>query len=233
MNHVRHGVNAFRVGDVELLLTVISGGEAVHLARVADPQGTGRSAVHKFSFDPSNRHSAVLERSYDRAALLASRWAPMTLCGREWSSMIPGEGGPWNESSERVAFAPNCRRCLATMDKLFPAPLPDQRLPLVAQLVTDAVLEHGRAEVRGVPGDQQQSVRSAVRMLVRQRAGRSCRSYVHESRIFFVSEAIHAEHAEENMRAANEAIDLALSGGDLTPISEPAWCLSWDTWNVG
>lgn len=233
MNHVRHGVNAFRVGDVELLLTVTSGGEAVHLARVADPQGTGRSAVHEFYFDPSKPHSAALERSYDRAALLAPRWEPVTLCGREWAVMISGEGGPWNELSERVAFAPNCRCCLVVMDKFFSAPLPDKRLPLVAQLVADAVLEHGQAEVRRVPGDQQQSVRTAVRTLVRQRAGQSCRSYVHESMIFFVSEAIYAEHAEENMRAANEAIGLALSGGDLTPVSEPAWRLSWDTWNVG
>lgn len=50
--------------------------------------------------------------------------------------------------------------------------------------------------------------------------------------IFFVSEAIYAEHAEENMRAAAEAIDRALSGGDLTPAREPEWRLSWDTWEI-
>lgn len=233
MNHVRHGVNAFRVGDVELLLTVIRGGEAVHLARVADPQDAGRSAVHESYFDPSNPRSAAVERSYDRAALLAPQWEPVTLCGREWAVMVPGEGGPWNELGERVAFAPNCRCCLAVMDKLFPTPSPDERLPLVAQLVAEAILEHGHAEVRGVPGDQQHSVRTAVRTLVCRRAGQSCRSYVHESMIFFVSEAIYAEHAEENNRAANEVIDLALSSGDLTPVSEPAWRLSWDTWKVG
>jgi len=207
MNQVRHGVNAFRVGEVELLLTVTSGGEAVHLARVADPQGTGRSAVHDFYFEPSNRRSTVLERGYDRAALLAPRWAPETLCGRVWAVMIPGEGGPWNELSDEVAFSPTCKRCLAVMDKLFPAPLPDERLPLVAQLVADSILDHGHAEVRDVPGDQQQPLRTAVRTLVRQRAGQNCRSYVHESMIFFVSEAIYAEHAEENQRAAAEAID--------------------------
>jgi hypothetical protein len=232
MNHVSHGVNAFRVGEVELLLTVISSGEAVHLARVADPQDTGRGAVHDFYFDPSNRRSAVLERNYDQAALLEPRWALETLCGRVWAVMIPGESGPWNELSDEVAFSPTCKRCLAVMDKLFPAPLPDERLPLVAQLVAESILDHGHAEVRDVPGDQQQPLRTAVRTLVRQRAGQNCRSYVHESMIFFVSEAIYAEHAEENQRAAAEAIDRALSGKDTTPVREPAWRLSWDTWNI-
>ena len=51
--------------------------------------------------------------------------------------------------------------------------------------------------------------------------------------IFFVSEAIYAGHAEENTHVANELIDLALSGGDVTPISEPVWRLLWDTWTVG
>jgi hypothetical protein len=146
--------------------------------------------------------------------------------------MIPGEGGPWNELSDEAAFSPSCKRCLAVMDKLFPAPLPDKRLPLVAQLVAESILDHEHAEVRDVPGDQQQPLRTAVRTLVCQRAGQNCRSYVHESMIFFVSEAIYAEYAEENQRAAAEAIDRALSGKDTTPVREPAWRLSWDTWDI-
>jgi hypothetical protein len=34
------------------------------------------------------------------------------------------------------------------------------------------------------------------------------------------------------MRAAAEAIDRALTGRDTTPIHEPAWRLSWDTWDI-
>jgi hypothetical protein len=48
-------------------------------------------------------------------------------------------------------------------------------------------------------------------------------SYVHESVVFFVGEAIYA---------AAEAIDPALSGGDLSPVREPTWRLSWDTWSI-
>ena len=231
MDQLRHGVNSLRVGDVELLLTVTGGGTAVHLAHVANPEHAGRAAVHDYYFDAS-RHGEPLERRYDRTVLLQARWVPMTLCGREWAVMIGGEGGPLSELNDEVAFAPTCGRCLAIMDQLFPAPIPDQRLPLLAKLTVDAILEHGHAEIRDVPGDQQQALRTAVRTLVRQRAGEGCRSYVHESVIFFVSEAIYAEHAEEDMRAAAEAIDHALSGGDLTPAREPGWRLYWDTWRV-
>jgi hypothetical protein len=103
---------------------------------------------------------------------------------------------------------------------------------LVAHLVAESILEHGHAEIREVPGDQQQPLRTAVRAQVRQRAAQNCRSYVHENTIFFVSEAIYAEHAEENMRAAEEAVDKALAGRDATSVHEPAWRLSWDTWDI-
>jgi hypothetical protein len=112
MNQLRHGVNALQVGEVELLLTVTSGGTAVHLAHVANPEHAGRAAVHEYYFD-ANRRSAPLELSYDRAALLAARWALLTLCGREWAVMIAGEGGPLSELNDEVAFAPTCGRCLA------------------------------------------------------------------------------------------------------------------------
>ena len=146
--------------------------------------------------------------------------------------MIAGEGGPFDDINDEVAFSPSCRRCLAAMDKLFPAPQPDARVTLVAQLAADSVGEHGHAEIRGVPGDQQDAVRKAVRTRVRARTGQNCRSHVHETTVLFVSEAIYAEHAEENMRAAAEAIDRALAGDDPTPVHEPEWRVFWDTWNV-
>lgn len=232
MNQPLYGVNAFTVRDVELLLTVTSGGSAVHLARVTDPDSPGRAAVPGFYFDASNRRSAPLKAIYDQGALTEPRWSPMTLCGREWAVMAVGEGGVWDDYDDQVALSPTCRRCLSVMDKLFPAPRPDERLALVAQLVADAVGEHGHAELRGVPGDQQDAVRTAVRTLVRQRTSQSCRSYVHESMVLFVAESIYAEHAEDNMRDAAEAIEQAMSGGDPTPVREPEWRVFWDSWAV-
>jgi hypothetical protein len=145
--------------------------------------------------------------------------------------MIAGDGGPFDELAGETAYALTCRRCLTVMDALFPAPPVDQRLSLVASLVADSILEHGHAEPRGVPGDQRDAVRKAVRTLVRQRTGQNCRSYVHDTMVLFDSEAIYAEHAEENLQAAAQAIERALAS-DPTAVQEPTWRVSWETWNV-
>lgn len=232
MSQRLHGANAITVGDVELLLTVTSGGSAIHLTRSVGSDTVGRGAVPEFYFDPSNRGSSALKAAYDQAVLTEPRWAPATLCGREWAVMVAGEGGAWDDYDDQVALSPTCRRCLSVMDKLFPAPQPDERLALVARLVADSIGEQGHAELRGVPGDQQDAVRKTVRTLVRQRTGQNCRSYVHETMVLFVAETIYAEHAEENLRAAAEAIDRARTGGNLTPMHEPAWRVHWDTWAV-
>lgn len=90
-----------------------------------------------------------LEAAYDRAALEDPRWLETTLCGRRWILMASGE----DSEDEQAVFAPTCRRCLALMDKLFPQPALDSRFPLTVQIVTDTVIEHGTAEIFGVPGD--------------------------------------------------------------------------------
>ena len=172
----------------------------------------GRGAVREFYFDASNRRAPALERNYDRTALLAPRWENTTLCGREWAVMVAGDGGPFDELAGETACAPTCRRCLTVMYTFFPAPPVDQRLSLVASLVADSILEHGHAELSGVPGDQHDAVRKAVRTLVRQRTGQSCRSYVHDTMVLFDSDALYAEHAEENMQLAAQAIERALAG---------------------
>ena len=56
--------------------------------------------------------------------------------------MADDEAGGGHEPSDRAA-APTCRRCLAIMDKLFPEPVPDGRFPLIVQIITDTVTEHG------------------------------------------------------------------------------------------
>jgi hypothetical protein len=103
------------------------------------------------------------ERNYDRASIVGPRWAETTLCGRDWIVM---EADP--DGEDGAASVPSCRRCLALMDRLFPAPALDERLPLVVQVVTDTVLELGHAELRGVPEDHQAPLRAQVRSVVRE-----------------------------------------------------------------
>lgn len=50
-----YGVNAITVADVELLLTVTSGGSAVHPTGVSGPREAGRAALHDSYFAATRR----------------------------------------------------------------------------------------------------------------------------------------------------------------------------------
>ena len=231
MASTKCGVNTISAGEAVFLLTV-GGGDAVHLTAESAEGATGQEAVPDLYFRASQLGSAQLKRDYDQSLLTAPRWAEKTLCGRPWIRMASGEGGPIDEFGEDEAFAPTCRRCLALMDRLFPEPRRDDRFPLVVQIVTDLIVEHGYAEVRGVPGDQQAALRKHVRSAVRRRTGHGTQTFVHESMVIFVCEPIHEQHAAQNMRAAAEAMSRALRGEPVRA-EERAWRLSWDTWDMG
>jgi hypothetical protein len=174
MNPDTHGPNTIDINGAAMLLTTTGGGTAVHLTRVADNPRDGREAVPDFYFDAEDRIPAY----YDRAALLKPQWSETTLCGRQWAVMVGGDGGAVGRYGQ-TAFAPSCRRCLALIDRHFPQPEPDDRLALVAQLAADIVLNrHGYAEIHGVPGDQQDQLRKAVRIRIRQRTGFTVRTHM-------------------------------------------------------
>ena len=208
----------------------------VHLTAAAGPVEEGRGAVPEHYFDPAGMGTQALKQNYDKSALLDPQWAEKTLCGRVWVSMASGEGGLLHEFDVDQAFAPTCKRCLALMDKLFPAPKPDDRLGLVTRIVTDLVVENGYAEIQSVPGDQQAALRAAVRKDVRSRTGQSTRTYVHQSVVIFVCDAIYDQHAEkhdrENLEAMNAVVDRIMTGGEITPIRSREWRTSWDAWAV-
>lgn len=120
------------------------------------------------------------------------------------------------------------------LDKLFPAPPPDGRIPLIAQLATDLLTEHGLAEVRAVPGDQLESLRTAIRALVRQRTGHPIRTLVRDDMIHMVCEPVYDLHAEEYQRIAVRAIpSLLLDGAQAEPPALPDTIIVWDAWDVG
>lgn len=221
------GVNAIRVGDRVLLLTVTAG-DAVHLCRETGPDETARSAVPQWHLSPRLANSLERWGACDQAALSELRWAETTLCGRQWIVMAGGEDGNAEDFGEE-ASAPSCRRCLAIMDKLFPEPVLDDRFALIVQVITDTVVEHGYAEIQNVPGDQQAALRKQVRSAMRQRTGHGIQTLVHESMVVFICEPIGQQHAAERARAAAKAMSSILTGEPVTPMPTP-WRLSWDTW---
>ena len=221
------GLNVIPVGDREFLLTVTAG-DAVHLSRETGPDETGRGAVPGWHLSPRRVNSRVRWRACNRAPLAEPRWAETTLCGRQWIAMADDEAGGAHEPSDQAA-APTCCRCLAIMDKLFPEPVADGKFPLIVQIITDTVAEHGYAEMRNVPGDQQSALRKQVRSALRQRTGHRLQTLVHESMIVFICEPISQQHAAEHACAAAEAMNGFLTGEPATPMPTP-WRLSWDTW---
>jgi hypothetical protein len=236
MTAERYGANAINVGGKRLLLTETSGGAVVHLTAAVGLTETGRGAVPDHYFDPEGMGTAALWDNYDKAALLDPHWAETTMCGRPWVSMASGDGGLLHEFDVEPALAPTCKRCLALMDKLFPAPRPDDRLALVTQVVMDLLVEHGYAEIQSVPGDQQATLRAAIRKAVLSRTGHGTRTYVHQSMIVFVCDALYEQHADRHEREAREAmnavLDPAMTGTEIKPIRSPEWRTSWDAWAV-
>ncbi|HSZ39153.1 MAG TPA: hypothetical protein VK817_04280 [Trebonia sp.] len=221
MSDTHRDINAIRAGSQTLLVTVTSRGTMIHLTREAGPREPRQGAV------PEHYRGQAREFGYNLTEVADPRWAETTMCGRPWLLMA---GGDANE--DEATAAPSCRRCLALMDRLFPEPVLDERFPLVVQLVTDTITDHGYAEIRAVPGDHQSALRGQVRTAVRRRTGYGCRTYAHESMVIFVCEPIHAQREAESAGLASEGIGELLDGVPAGRVRRP-WQLSWETWALG
>ena len=212
----RRGLNVIAVVSRQFLLTATAG-DAVHLTREIHSGESGQPAVPGHYVDD-------FEQTYDVAAMLAPKWAETTLCGRQWILMEGDRDGEEGEASD----APSCRRCLALLDKLFPAPKLNEQFPLIVQVITDTVLEYGTAEILDVPGDQQAALRRHVRAEVKKRAGYGMTTHAHEAMVIFVCDPIYDLHADERRRRTSAAVDAVVTGDPVPP--PPPTRLSWSTW---
>lgn len=210
------GLNVIEVDGKQFLLTATAG-NAIHLTRDAGTEESGHAAVPAHYLED-------FERTYEAAAVREPKWAEKTLCGRQWILM---EGDRDGEEGE-ARYAPSCRRCLALLDTLFPAPELNDRFPLIVRIIADTVLAHGTAEILDVPGDQQAALRKAVRAEVKQRVGYGLKTYAHESMVIFVCDPIYDLHADEHMRRGTETVDAFLSGNPVSRQSPTR--LWWRTW---
>ena len=226
------GPNTIDIGGTPMLLTV-TGGSAVHLARPAQPSGSGRLALLEHDLRSKDPDRLRWLARYDRPALAEPRWAATTLCGREWSSMIGGDGGSVSRFDD-TAFAPTCRRCMTVVDRQFPQSAADDRLPLVAQLAAAKVLEGGYCEVHNVPAPQQPLLRAAVKKLLRAETRHSVTTLVLPAgHVFVVCEAIYDAQSHDHVAQAIAALPIFLSEPSPPPIPiERDWVVDWQQWNV-
>lgn len=223
------GLNSIVVDGQTLLLGETAGGRAVHLIRSAASSSDARPAIPSAWLDSNGREYVESIANYSSARLLDPAWSIRTMCGIEWEAMAAGDAGllrSWQEP----ALAPTCRRCLASLDRRFPEPTPDDRIGLLATLIAQAVEEHGSAEVLGVPGDQLKALRSAARRELRRLLGYDGKTFVQGDFLL-----VTCDEATEEVRlaAAKEAVKAMHAGvPDGRPADDSGWRFRWDTWST-
>jgi hypothetical protein len=218
-------LNALVIAGERMLLVETAGGTAVHLA-AETPEGEGRPAVPDAWLRSETLGYVADIASYDRQELESTRWSTRSLCGREWTAMAAGDGGPLYRD-QPIQYAPTCRRCLASLDRRFPVPSPDERVELVVELAARAVEEHGSAEIIGVPGDQVASLRTELRRLFRQRFGHAGKTWLVNDLLL-----VTCDQATEQVRLAErqEVVRSLYQGAITVPVDDSGWRIHWHAW---
>lgn len=216
-----HGPNDLNIGGVRYLLVGMS---SSHLAGLAEGDVRGRHALAEW-----RTGTEPWAASYDLDTLFDQIWNPRTLCGLEWIEMEAGDGPPFNAAGAGV-YAPSCKNCLRIVSNRLDGVAPDDRIPLVASLVVTEVLADAGTVVTGVPGDQLEALRAAIRQQCR-KLGIPCRTYPAGGDLHVVSERLWDDmppdqKAEIESQAAS-AIEDAIQG---RPVVRRG--IAWNTWGV-
>lgn len=208
-------LNSLNVADRPMLLTRTATGTAIHLAAEA---ATDARAATQDLVDRSRKAPADEQ--------LDNRWSPVALCGRPWTVMADDFADHTGRIVERPE-APTCRQCLAVIDKASPTPVPDDRIGVLADLAATAVNDRGTAEIVGVPGDQMNALRRAIRAALRQRFGFPTRTFTQDG--LLVISSPETRHLIEQT-AVRAMADLDL--GDRSKVDDSGWRFHWATWSV-
>jgi hypothetical protein len=218
-----HGVNTITIAGEPFLLAM---GIASHLVAEVKGNESGRPAVEPWRFERVEDWQA----SYDRKELQAPRWRQRTLCGRDWSAMARGDGPglvPWSSP----VYAPNCRTCLRIASRRLESRPADDRIPLVAALAMQEVLEYGESRVDGVPGDQAEALRAALRQEL-QRHGLRGHTYHLREVVFVISEDAYKAVPQERKDELQQQLMRALDWVSDEPSPPIQTGISWKTWEL-
>lgn len=216
-----HGLNEFSIAGKRYLLVGVS---ASHLAGLAggDVPGRGALAEWRTGVEP-------WAASYNLDSLRDPIWNPRTLCGLEWIEMESGDGPPFDPAGTSV-HAPSCRNCLRIVYRDLESVTPDDRIPLIVGFVVDEVLAEAGSVVTGVPGEQLEPLRSAIRQRLRS-LGIPFRTYPLGGDLHVVSEELWDDMPEDRKAEigaqAAEVIADAIQG-----LPVPRRGIDWGTWGI-
>jgi hypothetical protein len=222
-----HGANTITVHDKTFLLAERGAGEAVHLVREVQSAGEPARPI-----GDEDDYGGPFNPRYARSELEDPRWAERTLCGRSHWLMAPTDVGDvyaaqdWLRSDP--VFAPSCRRCLAILDGLFPAPEGDARLDPVVARCLDEISYWGSAQVDQTPADQIPLLRKRLRAAAKAR-GWQITTLVHGASVIAASDdALSPERQRAIDQFAAGVIGRLLDGTADDPRTEPpSWRFSW------
>jgi hypothetical protein len=115
------------------------------------------------------------------------------------------------------------------------ASLRDSRIVLLTELVTRAVVEYGSAQISGVPGDQSENLRAALRRAVKGK-GYKIRTYMYGSDVFAMSDdayaAIPLEIRDRRDREVAERLGKTLAGPEPDRLETAGWRFIWNQWGT-
>ena len=105
---------------------------------------------------------------------------------------------------------------------------------ILADLAAEQVVDHGNAEIHGVPADQVEALRKVAKQAVRAK-GFSVRAYLRDDVVIVWSDAARDAIPVEVQRARDrevaEAMEARYEGVERPPRATP-WRLYWSTWDV-
>ena len=205
-------LNTVSVVGRELLLVEVGGGAEIHLA---------------LEYVDSDRTAIQIDGVTGDDATL---WEQKSLCGREWHHMAAGADDPtllWQDA----AFAPTCRACLRVLDTWLPKSTAPPGVPLLAEVVADAVVERSSTYVTGVPGEHLEATRRAIRKALRDRGFRSNTHVIDDVLAVWSDDAYNALDPDELGASAVAAIERVMSGEvSEEPVPSPQATIAWSTW---
>jgi hypothetical protein len=205
-------LNTITVAGRELLLVEVGGGTEIHLA---SEFAEGDTAI-QIDGIPGDYEDPTL-------------WEQTTLCGRSWQGMAPGADDPtllWQDA----AFAPTCRACLRVVDTWLPQSTAPAGVPLLAEVVADAVVARSSTYVTGVPGEHLEATRRAIRKALRDRGFRSNTHVTDDVLAVWSNDAYDALDPDEVGASMRAALDRIVTGE--VRESTPAPTIAWSTWVI-
>jgi len=148
------------------------------------------------------------------------------VCGRRWQIMRAGDGPPIGPFAHS-AHAPDCKTCLRIMSTELKSSPADDRIGLVASLAIEEAMQRGSAIISGVPGDQVDALRSAIRGASRAQ-GRRCETRAIDGLVIvWFRDDLPIEGQAELKRELIETVGRIETGTATEPVDRT---IQWSMW---